>query len=103
MPQSDDIHGRPHDRTIASRLISFVGSSDAQTAKPLRRLHISHLLQMILQDAETRLFFKAQAVVQAEIRHFTPAKADLEYPQKLVGVYSNMLHVFESIFYCQKI
>ena len=94
LPQSDDIHSRSHDRTIASRLISFVGSSGPQTAKPLRRLHISHLLQMILQDAETRLFFKAQAVVQAEIRHFVPAKADLEYPRKLFGMYSDHFPCF---------
>ncbi|KAF9520990.1 hypothetical protein BS47DRAFT_2766 [Hydnum rufescens UP504] len=82
---SDDMHSHPHDRTIASRLISFVGAGGPQTAKPLRRLHISHLLQMILQDAETRLFFKAQAVIQAEIRHFSPAKVDLDYPQKLIA------------------
>ncbi|KAH9953774.1 hypothetical protein BGW80DRAFT_1259162 [Lactifluus volemus] len=29
----------------------------------LGRLHIRHLLQMVLQDAQTRLFFKAQAVI----------------------------------------
>jgi conserved oligomeric Golgi complex subunit 3 len=33
----------------------------------LGRLHIRHLLQMILQDAQTRLFFKAQAVIQSDI------------------------------------
>ncbi|OBZ70968.1 Conserved oligomeric Golgi complex subunit 3 [Grifola frondosa] len=51
----------------------------------LRTLHISHLLQMVLQDAQTRLFFKAQAVIQAEIRYYIPKAEDLAYPEKLVA------------------
>ena len=51
----------------------------------LRTLHISHLLQMVLQDAQTRLFFKAQSVIQAEIRYYVPKPEDLQYPDKLVG------------------
>jgi hypothetical protein len=53
--------------------------------KGLGRLHISHLLQMVLQDAQTRLFFKAQSVIQAEIRYYTPKQEDLAYPEILVG------------------
>lgn len=51
----------------------------------LRTLHISHLLQMVLQDAQTRLFFKAQSVIQSEIRYYVPKAEDLAYPDKLVG------------------
>ena len=36
----------------------------------LGRLHIRQLLQMVLQDAQTRTFFKAQAVIQPEIRYY---------------------------------
>lgn len=54
--------------------------------KGLRTLHISHLLQMVLQDAQTRLFFKAQSVVQSEIRYYVPKPEDLAYPDKLVGM-----------------
>ena len=53
--------------------------------KGLRTLHISHLLQMVLQDAQTRLFFKAQSVIQSEIRYYIPKPEDLAYPDKLVG------------------
>lgn len=53
--------------------------------KGLKTLHISHLLQMVLQDAQTRLFFKAQSVIQSEIRYFAPKTEDLAYPDKLVG------------------
>jgi hypothetical protein len=31
------------------------------------------------------LFFKAQSVIQAEIRYYTPKPEDLAYPDKLVG------------------
>lgn len=51
----------------------------------LGRLHIARLLQMVLQDAQTRLFFKAQSVIQAEVRYFTPKPEDLAYPDKIVG------------------
>lgn len=53
--------------------------------KGLGRLHISRLLQMVLQDAQTRLFFKAQSIIQAEIRYYAPRPEDLAYPEKLVG------------------
>ena len=59
---------------------------DAPKKKGLGRLHISHLLQMVLQDAQTRLFFKAQSVIQSEIRYFVPKADDLAYPDKLVGM-----------------
>ena len=60
-------------------------SSSKKGSKGLGRLHISRLLQMVLQDAQTRLFFKAQATIQAEIRYYVPKSEDLAYPDKLVG------------------
>ena len=58
---------------------------DGEKDDELGRLHIRQLLQMVLQDAQTRLFFKAQAVIQSEIRYYTPTVQDLAYPDKLVG------------------
>jgi len=58
---------------------------DQPEPRGLGQLHISHLLQMVLQDAQTRLFFKAQSVIQADIRYYTPKPEDLAYPDKLVG------------------
>jgi hypothetical protein len=58
----------------------------ARSKKGLNRLHISHLLQMVLQDAQTRLFFKAQAMIQSDIRQFTPKPEDLKYPDILRGM-----------------
>src|SRR5262249_25583609 len=53
--------------------------------KGLGRLHIGYLLQMVLQDAQTRLFFKAQSIIQSDIRYYAPTSADLAYPDKLLG------------------
>ena len=81
-----------HPSTLTSRLISLVGVApdDAMDTKPLKRLHTPQLLQMILQDAQTRLFFKAQSIVQADIRYFVPKEADLAYPAKLIGESQNL-------------
>src|SRR5882762_9616137 len=38
--------------------------SSKKRPKGLGRLHISPVLQMVLQDAQTRLFFKAQSIIQ---------------------------------------
>ncbi|CAL1706078.1 unnamed protein product [Somion occarium] len=58
---------------------------DRPATRGLRTLHISHLLQMVLQDAQTRLFFKAQSVIQSDIRYYVPKAEDLAYPEKLVA------------------
>lgn len=50
-----------------------------------KKLNIGHLLQMILQDAQTRLVFKAQSVVQSDIKHYSPQPEDLRYPQRIIG------------------
>ncbi|KAI0694271.1 Sec34-domain-containing protein [Cytidiella melzeri] len=60
-------------------------SRNGSKNKSLRTLHISHLLQMVLQDAQTRLFFKAQSVVQSEIKYYVPKPDDLAYPDKLIA------------------
>ncbi|OCB87405.1 Sec34-domain-containing protein [Sanghuangporus baumii] len=59
------------------------GSSGRQDNQTLGKLHISHMLQSVLQDAQTRLLFKAQNVIQAEIRYYVPKPEDLDHPQKL--------------------
>lgn len=65
----------------------------------LAKLHISHLLQMVLQDAQTRLFFKAQAIVQSEIRNYAAQPKDLDYPAKLNGKCHIFAHVCSIISY----
>ena len=66
-------------------------SSLGKDRKIERRLHIGHLLKMVLQDAQTRLFFKAQAVVQSEIRHYVPTPDDLNWPDILLRSYSILI------------
>lgn len=63
---------------------------DLELDEANRRRHRSQnvqtgrLLQPILQDAQTRLFFKAQSVVQAEVRYYAPKPEDLSYPEILL-------------------
>lgn len=58
---------------------------DLSQRRGLHRLHISQLLEMVLQDAQTRLFFKAQSVIQTDIRCYVTKPEDLAYPDILVG------------------
>lgn len=51
--------------------------------KPLSRLHTELLLKMVLQDAQTRLVFRAQALIQADVQYYAPRPGDLDYPEKL--------------------
>jgi len=60
---------------------------DEPETNRLQKLQIGQLLQMILQDAQTRLVFKAQAIIQSEIRLHIPTENDLRYPEKLIGLY----------------
>ncbi|KAI0279908.1 Sec34-like family-domain-containing protein [Russula aff. rugulosa BPL654] len=77
--------------TVLQALIVLDQSLDDETEEDgeknngFGRLHTRQLLQMVLQDAQTRLFFKAQAVIQSEIRYYAPTAQDLAYPDKLVA------------------
>ena len=50
---------------------------------PLDKLHIEVLLKMVLQDAQTRLVFRAQALIQADVAYYSPKEGDLDYPAKI--------------------
>jgi len=54
------------------------------------KLHIGRLLQMVLQDAQMRLFFKAQAMIQSEVRYHVPRLEDLRQPELLIGMPTNL-------------
>ena len=84
----DDSAKGPSDGDDDNNLPTKSNSDSGQLG---RRLQISHLLKMVLQDAQTRLFFKAQSVIQSDIRHFIPKADDLAYPDVLVGMYFFML------------
>lgn len=77
-------------RRMSSRMSSNSGVSSAtltrRRRRPLARLHTEVLLNMVLQDAQARLVFRAQAVVQAEVAYYSPKPADLEWPEKLSGI-----------------
>ena len=49
------------------------------------KLQFGHLLGTVLQDTQTRLVFRAQYIVEAEVLHWAPGPADLDYPARLAG------------------
>jgi hypothetical protein len=51
----------------------------------LRKLRVGHLLQLILQDAQTRLVFRSQAILQNEVKYYVPKGDDLDYPNRVQG------------------
>lgn len=51
--------------------------------RPLERLHTEVLLRMVLQDAQTRLVFRAQAMLVQEVEYYVVKDGDLDYPEKL--------------------
>lgn len=57
--------------------------SQRRRRKPLSRLHTEVLLKMVLQDAQTRLVFRSQALIQADVQYYAPKDGDLDYPEKL--------------------
>jgi conserved oligomeric Golgi complex subunit 3 len=77
-----DVSALPDDEDPADELT--VDLDQSRKKKGLGQLHISHLLQMVLQDAQTRLTFKAQSVIQSDIRYYAPKQEDLAYPDILI-------------------
>ena len=73
-----------HRGSVGSRSIMTRKNSGGQRhRKPLGRLHTEVLLKMVLQDAQTRLVFRAQALIQADVQYYAPRDGDLDYPEKL--------------------
>lgn len=64
---------------------SFAVVAPTSSTTPLGRLRFSVLLETILQDSQTRLVFRAQAVIQSEVLYYVPQPDDLAYPTKLEG------------------
>ncbi|VDC05896.1 unnamed protein product, partial [Peniophora sp. CBMAI 1063] len=65
--------------------ISDADGTKAKKDKGLGPPPVAALLAAVLQDAQTRLFFRAQAAIQSEIRGFVPKDSDLAYPAILLA------------------
>ena len=60
------------------------GTDTLNKVDNMDHLSISFILQSILQDAQTRLFFRAQSVLHSDIRYYVPKANDLDYPTILM-------------------
>lgn len=81
--ESGDEDDFPKLNDVLSPSNSHFGVTPLTSKSPLGRLRFSILLQTILQDSQTRLVFRAQAVIQSDILHYVPSSEDLSYPEKL--------------------
>ena len=61
----------------------YMGDQDEE-AEPLdmKQLDFSALIHPALEDAQTRLVFKTQAILRDEIEHYRPKPEDLDYPAR---------------------
>ena len=75
--RSDSLTNRPDGSSMMTKRKS--------QRKPLGRLHVEVLLRMVLQDAQTRLAFRAQAMLRADVEFYVPKEGDLDYPRKVAG------------------
>ena len=66
------------------------------SVSPLPPLRFGILLESVLQDVQTRLVFRAQAVIQAEVLHYVPTSEDLEFPEKILQARRMSLWMEES-------
>lgn len=82
---SQNTLSRNYSSSILTRRESHNAVKQRGNRKPLSRLHTEVLLRMVLQDAQTRLVFRAQAVLQADVMYYAPKDGDLDYPEKLGG------------------
>ena len=88
--EDDYFASTPKKRTSVSRqysgsMITRRDSLKKKTRKPLGRLHTEVLLRMVLQDAQTRLVFRGQALIRADVEYYTPKEGDLDYPQRIAS------------------
>ena len=60
--------------------------------QPLGRLHTQVLLKMVLQDAQTRLVFRAQVLVRTDVEYYVPKEGDLGQPEKIASGRCLSLH-----------
>lgn len=86
----DDLPTSPDDLAPLSRRpgpsalgLSLPPATHTHPKPSLTRLRFAVLLQTILQDTQTRLVFRAQAVIQSDVLYYVPTGDDLAYPERL--------------------
>jgi hypothetical protein len=80
---------------MTTRQNSYSKRAGQRRRKPLERLHTEVLLRMVLHDAQTRLVFRAQALIRADVEYYVTKDEDLDYPNKLNGESSEINDIDE--------
>ena len=61
----------------------YIHDDEEEGAPDLTQLDFSLLIQPALEDTQTRLLFRAQAILRDEIENYKPTPSDLEYPRNV--------------------
>jgi conserved oligomeric Golgi complex subunit 3 len=89
----DDSESQPRgtnsERLKKSRPVPLVFARRDVPNKP-SRFRFDLLLQGILEDVQTRLLFRSNAIIQSEVLHFVPTQEDLDYPARLEKFEKNL-------------
>lgn len=85
MPRRQSSHASPSRHYSGSILSRRESMRKKKARKPLSRLHTEVLLKMVLQDAQTRLVFRAQALIRVDVDYYVVKDGDLDYPEKLAS------------------
>lgn len=59
----------------------YMHDEDDESPHDLNQLDFSLLVQPALEDAQTRLLFRAQAILRDEIENYKPSPTDLDWPR----------------------
>lgn len=82
-PRKQSAYASP--RGYSGSMLTRRENARKKDRRPLGRLHTEVLLKMVLQDAQTRLVFRAQALVRADVEYYVPKEGDLDYPEKIAS------------------
>jgi hypothetical protein len=72
--------------------MSYEPENRIQPHRPTERLQVGQLLKMVLQDTQTQLVFRSQALIRSDVESYVPQEDDLDYPGKILrGVFRVVL------------
>jgi hypothetical protein len=71
------------DGLALQRYQSYEAEADILPHRPDSYFHAGKLLGMVLRDVQTRMIFRSQAILRADVGSYAPRGDDLDYPAKM--------------------
>jgi len=71
------------DGLALQRYQSYEAEANILPHRPDSYFHAGKLLGMVLRDVQTRMIFRSQAILRADVGSYAPRGDDLDYPAKI--------------------